>query len=232
MAALSEFMHRILLVTPLQARWVTLLSEAARLMHRELNSPASLLRQLVGAAALLAPARHVMCWQWAADATLERAASLAEGGNSVQGHGAELRACALRCARRQTITRSWLGRDETNTVNVDVDGSEPLEVLSVPLLHGAHASSTLAVLQVVAPRNPLGRLHAPVASALAALAALGAVGLEHCLVHVRTAAIMRDCLRISGESTLELGMHITAATITTACARALEAQRSVLWLCR
>ena len=102
----------------------------------------------------------------------------------------------------------------------------------MPLLHGAHASSTLAVLQVVAPRNPLGRLHAPVVSALAALAALGAVGLEHCLVHVRTAAIMRDCLRISGESTLELGMHITAATITTACARALEAQRSVLWLCR
>ena len=64
---------------------------------------------------------------------------------------------------------------------MDVDGSEPLEVLSVPLLHGAHASSTLAVLQVVAPRNPLGRLHAPVVSALAALAALGAVGLEHCL---------------------------------------------------
>ena len=63
MALLSEFMHRILLVTPLQARWVALLSEAARLMHRELNSPASLLRQLVGTAALLAPARHVMCWQ-------------------------------------------------------------------------------------------------------------------------------------------------------------------------
>ena len=148
-------------------------------MHRQLQSPASLLRQLVGAAALIAPARHVLCWQWAADGTLERAASLAErhglkchpwlpiyhplgsaparllcllsarlaalgqlgtprarpshraprhrlggsselppnspillpltvkaeGGNSVQGRGAELRACALRCARRQACNR-------------------------------------------------------------------------------------------------------------------------------
>ena len=162
-----------------------------------------------------------MCWQWAADASLERAASLAEGGNPVQGQGAELRACALRCARRQTLTRARL----------DVGGDAVVEVLSVPLLHGSHASSTLAVLQVVAPRNPLGRLHSSAVNALAALAALGAVGLEHCLVHVRTAAIMRDCLRISAESTLELGMHATASTVTTACARALEAQRATLWLC-
>ena len=89
-----------------QARWVAVLSEAARLMHRDLTSPAALLRQLVGAAVLLAPARHVICWRWAADATLERGASLAEGGGSVQGHGTELRACALRCARRQAIARA------------------------------------------------------------------------------------------------------------------------------
>ena len=143
----------------------------------------------------------------------------------------------------------------------------------MPLLHGVRASSTLAVLQVVAPRNPLGRLQPSAVRALAVLAALGAVGLEHCLVHVRTAAITRDCLRISGESqsmlapnpspsphpylspslnqnpspsphplllwayllgesALELGMHVTTATVTTACARALEAQRATLWLCR
>ena len=143
----------------------------------------------------------------------------------------------------------------------------------MPLLHGVHASSTLAVLQVVAPRDPLGRLRPSAVRALAVLAALGAMGLEHCLVHVRTAAITRDCLRISGESqsmlapnpspsphpypgpsrnqnpspsphalllwayllgesTLELGMHVTSATVTTACARALEAQRATLWLCR
>ena len=179
----------------------------------------------------------------------------------------------------------------------------------MPLLHGVRASSTLAVLQVVAPRNPLGRLQPSAVRALAVLAALGAVGLEHCLVHVRTAAITRDCLQISGESqsmlapnprlhphpnpspyphasptprpdpssnpspnpvlspspsphpypypspslnqnptpsphplllwayllgesALELGMHVTTATVTTACARALEAQRATLWLCR
>ena len=46
------------------------------------------------------------------------------------------------------------------------------------------------------------------------------------------ACLPHTYLHLLGESTLELGMHVTADTVTTACARALEAQRTTLWLCR
>ena len=43
---------------------------------------------------------------------------------------------------------------------------------------------------------------------------LGAVGLEHCLVHVRTAAIVRDCMLISGEAELARASDMIVAACT------------------